>query len=164
MICIDLSQVEARIDLAPASKVPLVILGCGPEEVWKPGLFKVLKEPTRRWRVACNFTAGGMTDLLRVSDGCFSAHSFPGARRGNALVFDFTLTKIGDTWEDLILDITNVNEPLNLWGLGVRIALEANSPSVRLTAKGLSRQLRDITWEGATIPTTRFDRLDSMDL
>lgn len=38
MICIDLSQVEARIDLAPASKVPLVILGCGPEEGQATGL------------------------------------------------------------------------------------------------------------------------------
>lgn len=160
MICIDFSRAEAAIDWVPSFSVPTVILGCGPEKLWVPRLCKVIKNPRRKTFIPCPHSALGPTEPLSITDGNFTALTYPDTRRGTALVVKFNLSRLRFDWAALSLEILSVSEPLTLIWFGTKVPMVVGGTPVKMTVKGLDGAYPEVTWKGYKVPSTRFERLD----
>jgi hypothetical protein len=156
LIQIDLSRPDVWIDKIRWN-TPQIILGSGPEPTWTPSIVRIDRNPTRKW---------GMSDVkaskpVRLyAAGEYQARSYLDSKRGTAFAVDFILTKDGDSWNNLSLEILRVNFQTTFIVFGTPIIVLPTAP-VRWVFSNLSSNKPLFSGDQNDQPT-RFDRINAL--
>lgn len=162
MICIDLTQREARVAWAPsASRSISIRVQDSRQADLVGGLFRINRNG-KRTLVAQKMRGPEEPRIFNIRDGHFEARSSPEGRIGNAFTLEFRVTQIVPHLEEFALEILRVNERMAFHVLDQPVMWF--DPSTRATWRFANQILGPPETSQAGVPRLRFDRLDTFEV
>ena len=156
MIQIDLSRPDVLVDKIRWN-TPQILLGSGPEPTWSPSIVRVDRNPTRKWGLS---DVKASKPVRLYAAGEYQARSYLDSKRGTAFAVDFILTKEGESWNNLTLEILRVNFQATFIVLGTPIIV-LPTDSVRWVFSNLGSN-KPLFNGGQNDQPTRFDRINAL--